>query len=247
MKQYFDFNSFEKSIRKSLFEGINLDDDDSEEVQLEKPAADNSELFKQESEQMQFRKMVNAFIQPIKSNDKCKINGTFFGSYIKDGQKHYTFLIKYSTSTIIVEINDYYLFDYCFETNNFLIFNILLYLSAHCLINQEFMDLISECKYPINIYYGIITGVQFDDLQDLTLKQQIASKVNRIAFAYGARPVPHKFFDKFKGFTSKYKSSKSYMKDIRIDEKNITMAKACFEDPTDYDKFNEMRLQACKK
>ncbi len=199
MKQYFDFNSFEKSIRKSLFEGIDLDDE-TEDVQFEKTVINND--FKREQHSIMFRMMIRKIMQPVVNNPKYVITPISYSSYIKDGQEHYTYAFSYQYKDVY-DLYHNYLFDYCFETNNFLIFNIINRGSS-CVIDRLIIDIITKCEYPINIYYGIYVDNIPSDVYNILKRPIIPDDFDYISInGDSLDAVPHKFFDKFKGFISK--------------------------------------------
>ncbi len=253
MKQYFDFNSFEKSIRKSLFEGIDLDNEaeDIEDAQFEKTAGDNNELFRQEQHGMQFRKMVKELIQPLFNDTDYRLIKNVFGSYIKDDQKHYTYIICFIDCS---NLSNDFMFDYCFETNNLIIWNYSgVADTIYLCYNLE--KIIAECKLPVNIYIGEIEQFnQNSDLQKIVSNPpNIISTVEYITFINDKKEkFPHKFFDKFKGFVTKYRSITDYKYDVLTMDKirahgygrNCKSLCDCFEDPSDYEKFNKLRLAA---
>ncbi len=223
MRKYFDFNS---TRPKSVFEGIDFDDEYIEDVQLKKPTIQND--FKQE----QFRMFIPEFLKVFRTKfgfyKDFKMETPYCGSYIKDEQKHYTCIIRYFLDEWFV-----YMFDYCFETNNLIIYyNIRFPKKDKTIsISASILDLISDCKFPMNIYIGaaeIWVGYNNENLLE------VASRVPKICnYAYynGVHAyVPHKFFDKFKGFASKFIL---YNNNVLLEDSRF------FELKSDYEKWKK--------
>ncbi len=205
MKQYFDFNSFEKSIRKSLFEGIDLDDeteDIEDDVQFEKPTSNNNDLFKQESEQMQFRKMVKELTQPLFNDTDYRLIKNVYGSYIKDDQKHYTCACVYKRFNALY----LYVFDFCFESKDLLMYYLKTYTSFSVFSNDAVVMISEFSKHNdnINIYYNEIFSNDLQTESDITTQSllNIESIYSReIKYVCVNFPIQHIFFKNFKGFT----------------------------------------------
>ncbi len=215
--KYFDFNRFEKSIRKSLFEGIDLDDDNIEDARFEKSTDDNSELFRQE----QFRMMLHCALQfSNKKYPRLTLIKSCFSTYIEDDQKHYTAAYKYE---VFNESEFIYVFDYCFETKDLLIRRIENK-SCNYIFEPYDIDIIANLsKYNINIYFCefYYIGVYNSRYNEDYFRELCTTELNINKFAhtftrgllefinpnYIDIEIPHIFVKNFKGFTFKRPST----------------------------------------